>query len=73
MTTTPIIDIIAMCGFFGIILMTMLGLIIWLVIHTIVENKCNHDWEDFEVHSYKRASIITVLKCRKCGKIKKIR
>lgn len=73
MTTTPIIDIIAFCGFFGIILMAMLCITIWFVIHTILQHKCKHDWEDFEVHSYKSASVITILKCRKCGKIKKIK
>lgn len=78
MTTTSIIDIIAFCGFFGIIITAMLCITIWFVIHTILQHKCKHDWEcilnsSITYDGDDKVGYISVLRCTRCGKIKKIK
>lgn len=77
MTTTSIIDIIAICGFFGIVALAILLGGIWFIIYTILQHKCKHNWEcilhncitydDEDVPSH----VVKVYRCTRCGKEKR--
>ena len=75
--TTPIIDIIAMYGFFGIIALAILLSGIWFIIYTILKNKCKHTWECILNSSitYKGddtpSHFVRIYRCTRCGKEKR--